>query len=131
MLPDNSNRVALAGAASFDPLGRFSPDDNRVLIMRYEKDTQKVCTADLDGGNVRFAYVETAQSRATSVGWSPDAKRLAMVLYDWQTGRNGQKTLIANVGARSRIAIVDLDGGNLRELTLENVVIQTNNLEWR
>ncbi len=130
MLPDKSGRTKVSGRA-MDGVGRFSPDDRRVLVVRYEDNVQRICTVDLDGRNVQVAYTETPETRAKDVGWSPDAKRISLVLMDWYTHEKPQRKTIGGAQSNERIAIVDVDGRNVHVLQLDRPVVSINGLDWR
>ena len=130
VLPDRTNRTMITRMKQTDYQGRFSPDDKKVVVLRSEGRTKKVCTVDTDGKNVQVAYTEKELTNPEHVGWSPDGKRLAVVLFDWQL-EGGKKIMRAGENASYRIAIMDLDGGNYHEVTLDRAVSEIGGIDWR
>ncbi len=98
--------------------------------VRREARQLTVCTADIDGSNVQVAFTEKELTCPEAVSWSPDGKRLAVVLFDWHL-ETGRKFLGGDVDAHYRIAIMDLDGGDHQELALDRAATQIMGIDWR
>ncbi len=91
VLPGKSRKTMITHMKQSDYHGRFSPDDKRLVFLRREARKLKVCTADADGKNVQVAFVEKELTCPEDVGWSPDGKRVAVVLFDWTLDEQGRK----------------------------------------
>jgi Tol biopolymer transport system component len=131
MLQDGTQTKRLTAKGLSDHHGRFSCDDKKIAFMRRSKGKMSVCTADADGKNVVIAYTEQGLVNINQVCWSPDANRLAVVLNDWSLDGDGNKIMRSGEDHKFRIAIMDLDGGNYHELTLDRAVTEISNLDWR
>jgi beta-lactamase regulating signal transducer with metallopeptidase domain/Tol biopolymer transport system component len=149
---DGTGRRRLTNTADgrkHSQFARFSPDSRRIVYhcQTYAGDSP----VDDSGGNTKMSLRvinidgtgdseilgETkAESAADSLlrtapmsaRWSPDAKHLVVVLCD-HSGRG-----IAAIGGNWRLAVIDSNGGNLRELKLEgvlNTVLPWDGPEWR
>ena len=62
--------------------------------------------------------------------WSPDGKRLAIVLHDWPVGPDGRQTLSDSSDADYRVEVIDADGQNRRRLPLPKADF-IGSLDWR
>ncbi len=149
MKPDGSERRPLTNTnknASRNEHPRFSPDGRHISYLRtlYQgadnaPDSRfSLRTINMDGTDDREILGETAVVPAPAnatwtapmgARWSPDGKHLAVVLFDHT--RDGG---ILAINGNWRLAIIDADGGNLRELMLEGVlttVLLGDGPEWR
>jgi Tol biopolymer transport system component len=148
--PDGSGRRRIAVVAEFSSFGsprpRFSPDGRRIVYLRAlrsgEEDagtaTYSLRTVNIDGTDDREILAErkvdsssgpTIWTAPLVARWSPDGKHIAVVLFD-HTRSGG----VVAMGGNWRLAIIDADGGNLRELKLEgvlNTVLPWDGPEWR
>jgi dipeptidyl aminopeptidase/acylaminoacyl peptidase len=141
--PDGSGRRRLANSVEYS-LGRssFSPDSQRIVYlsrqMLGDKSRFSLRTINIDGtGDRELLGEKKAGSEPDSAlwtapmaaRWSPDGKHLAVVLFD-HTHDGG----ILAINGNWRLAIIDADGGNLRELHLHgvlNTVLPWDGPEWR
>jgi beta-lactamase regulating signal transducer with metallopeptidase domain/Tol biopolymer transport system component len=146
--PDGSGRKRLTNAGSSSSRNehpRFSPDGRRIVYLQtgHQGDNVRdvrfsLRTIDIDGTDDREILGETrvgsTPNEATwtapmAARWSPDGKHLAVVLFDHK--RDGG---ILAINGNWRLAIIDADGGNLRELKLQgvlNTVLPWDGPEWR
>ena len=140
---DGSERRYLADSAGY-AMGRtgFSPDGKRVVYLSDQEVDDKrrysLRTINVDGTGDREILSETKAgskpdaenwTAPMAARWSPDGKHLAVVLFDHS--RDGGITAI---NGNWRLAIIDSDGGNLRELKLDGVlttVLPWDGPEWR
>jgi hypothetical protein len=131
-LSSNGELVAdLTGPGQFDYQGRYSPDDTRIVFLRRQSGKLGVYTSSDAGKNPLLAYSEQGVTEPQRPAWSPDGRRLAAVLFDWTLNEQGRKVQRAEDDSKFRIAIMDDDGGNFRELTLDPSVREIGSLDWR
>ncbi|MEX0679714.1 MAG: hypothetical protein WD063_21775 [Pirellulales bacterium] len=129
--PDGSDATNLTSNGQYDYHGRFSPDDTRIAFMRRQGGQFSVCTADIDGKNPQIAFTEKGLTYPDHVAWSPDGKQLAAVLFDWALDAEGRK-VFRDADANFRIAIMNPDGSDFRELKLNgDVIFMGGDLDWR
>jgi Tol biopolymer transport system component len=132
MLPDGTEEIVLTKKGQRDYYGHYSADDNKIVFARREGGTKlKICTANVDGSDVQVAYNEQGVTTPQHVCWSLDGKRLAVVLFDWSLDEHGRRVRRRDDDSKFRIAVMDLDGKNFRELTLDRDVREIGELDWR
>jgi Tol biopolymer transport system component len=131
LLPDGTQATNLTDKGQYDYQGRFSADDKKIAFLRRQRGLLNVCTSDADGKNAQVAFTEKDLTYPNEVCWSPDAKRVAVVLFDWTLDEQGKKVRRGSDDSHFRIAIMDLDGANYRELPLDRAVNQIGAVEWR
>ena len=113
---------------------RFSPDGKKILYsyLRPDKVEGGWWIMDVDGQNPREVYRHEGLPSSDSACWSPDGKRLAVVLFDWSLDEKGRPTRRADESANFRIEIMDADGKNRRPLPLDNLKpVFLNDPDWR
>lgn len=99
---------------------RFSPDGKKVLFLHQTRgDGSCIWTVDVDGQNAKEIVKEFGPTWPHGAFWSPDGKQIAVILFDWELDKNGQKVMRLSKANRFRIEIMDADGANRRELTLK------------
>ena len=54
--------------------------------------------------------------------WSPDGKKLAVVIFDWTVGPDGKKSLGNPVDGDFRVVVMDADGSNAKRLDLPKAI---------
>src|SRR5262249_50254966 len=87
---------------------------------------------DADGANPREVYRREGETSSDSACWSPDGKRVALVLFDWIIDEKGNRTLRPEKNKNFRLARMDGGGKNRREVSLENMkLLFLNDPEWR
>jgi hypothetical protein len=131
MLPDGTQSTALTTKGQYDYQGRFSLDDTKIAFLRRQRGLLSACTADVDGKNSQVAFTEKGLTYLKQIGWSPDAKRVALVLFDWTLDEKGKKVQRPDDDSHYRIAIMDCDGANYRELSLDRAADEIGSLDWR
>jgi len=131
MRTDGSDALALTEKGNMAYQGKYSFDDKKIAFLLRKKGVLSVCTADADGKSVRIAFSEKGLTYPNDFCWSPDAKHLAVVLFDWSLDEQGQKVQRTGEDNHFRIAIMDLDGSNLRELTLDRAVLEIGSPDWK
>jgi Tol biopolymer transport system component len=110
---------------------RFSPDDKKIAVMGRWRGMISVCSMDADGKNLQMACTAKGPTEPKTVCWSPDSKRLAVVLFDWAVDEQGRKILRAEDNNHNRIVLMAPDGANAQELTLDRAVLEIDALDWR
>jgi RNA polymerase sigma factor (sigma-70 family) len=131
--PDATNeRLLTQGGANIDP--RFSPDSKNVLYTGFEQGTYKAWTVEIQGGKRTEIYHQDKRESAlpTSACWSPDGKRIAMIVHDWERSDDGKLFLQDPEKGNYRIIIMDAQGQNIEQLKLKNArLIGGDRPEWR
>jgi Tol biopolymer transport system component len=114
MHPDGTGRRPIAGPG-LGIVPRFSPDSRRIAYVAAPKDAggsmkgQSLWVVGLDG-KARRVYRETDRDRLDqAIAWSPDGKRLAVVLQTWTRIKEGGET-----PKNPRLALIDVEDGLLR-----------------
>src|SRR5262249_20931863 len=98
---------------------RFSPDGKKILYLRQTaKAGNSIWTMDIDGKNAKEIVKEVDLASPDGAFWSPDGKQLAVIFFNWQQDEKGKKFVGDPELSNFRIAILDADGQNRRELTL-------------
>lgn len=113
---------------------RFSPDGRNVAYQRSDAEGRSIRVVGVDGKNPRVILGEKGQTTVDSACWSPDGKRLAVVIFDWQQDKKGEKFIDDPEQANYRLVIVSVDGKHQRELKLADVtkLVQINHCpDWR
>ena len=130
MRPDRTSIRPLTQKGQIDYQGRFSPDDQHVAVVRKENGVRKISTVAVADGSATLVVMEKGLANFEYVDWAPDGKRLAVVVFDWKL-EAGQKIRSIDHDHRFRIAIIDADGANYHELTLDRVVTEISAIDWR
>jgi Tol biopolymer transport system component len=100
---------------------RFSPDGRSVAYQRADADGRSIRVLSIDGKNAHVVLSEKDLTTVDSACWSPDGKRLAVVVFDWQQKEKGEKFIADPERANYRLVIVGVDGKDRRELKLAGV----------
>jgi Tol biopolymer transport system component len=133
MRPDATNeRLLTHGGANIDP--RFSPDSTKVLYTGYESGNYRAWTVAIEGGERTEIYQQEKREVGVPVAvcWSPDGKRIAMVVHDWERTEDGKLMLKDPENGNFRIIIMDTHGQNRKQLRLKNArLVGCDKLEWR
>jgi RNA polymerase sigma factor (sigma-70 family) len=136
MHPDGSGERRLTKGGGLNCYARFSPNGKRIVYLHQERGINSLHVMDADGRNDREILVEKDRVSPHYVCWSPDGKRLALVLITQP--RPGATDLLGNpLQTTFRIELMDPDGGNRRELKLpdaEGAAIQLQGVghpDWR
>jgi Tol biopolymer transport system component len=112
---------------------RFSPDGKKILYLHQTRaEGNSIWTVDIDGENATAIVKEVGLASPDCAFWSPDGKQIAVVLFDWQLDEKGRKVINPSA-ANYRIEIMDLDGTNRRQLTLQGAKLRYVNAlgDWR
>lgn len=121
-------RVSLAAHRAY--AGRLSPDGKQVTYIASAK-PDRVVIVDRDGSNWREVFRGEGLTDPEELCWSPDGKRLAVVLFDW-TEENGRRIMRSEDDHNYRVLIIDKDGKNRRPLLLEGLsVTGISGLDWK
>jgi Tol biopolymer transport system component len=95
--------------------GRFSPDNLRLACLLEKADDISIWVSGVDEAKDRKVY-ESANTASAGLCWSPDGKRLAVVLYD-RVAPDGKEP-VAVSSLKFRLVVMDADGGNAKEVRL-------------
>ena len=96
-----------------------SPDGKRIAWTRQTaKAGNSIWVADVDGKNAKEIVKEVNLASPDGAQWSPDGKKLAVVMFNWELNEKGQRVGRDPENANYRIVIMDADGQNRREVTL-------------
>jgi len=128
---DGTQPTAMTNRRDMAFNAKFSPDDKKIAVVGYRRGMLSVCSMNADGKNVQMAYTAKGLTDPKTVCWSPDSKRLAVVLFDWARDEQGRKILRAEDNTHSRIVLMDPDGANPQELTLDRAVVEISGVEWK
>jgi Tol biopolymer transport system component len=104
-------------AGRLNASSRFCPDGRKIVyICQTAKGENSIWVVDVDGQNAREILTEVDLATPHGVFWSPDGKRLAVILiHPWEKGQ-----MKPGVPTNFRIQIMDADGHNRQELKLAN-----------
>jgi len=118
MKPDGSEQVQITkGGTPF--YTRFSPDGKRVLYADGTTDERRgIWVVDSDGKN-RRKVLSVLDGYQWSACWSPDGKRIAVIIPEKKSN-----------GAKSRLTIVEVDGDQKVEFPLEDIKM-ADMPDWR
>jgi Tol biopolymer transport system component len=119
MHPDGTGQRRLTRGIGLNCTARFSPDGRQLVYLHQERGINSLHVVDVDGGKDRAVVQEKDRLRPEGASWSPDGKRLAVVLD--QQPRPGAVDLLGNpIRDAYRLELMDAGGGNRRELKLRN-----------
>ena len=107
---------------------RFSPDGRRVLYSENGRGEQSgIWVVDADGKNVRLVFPVANPPVVTlaTACWSPDGKRIAIVLAGLQKDVNAER-----LPWPAQIVVMDLDGGHRSEIHIPEAGM-TDMPDWR
>jgi RNA polymerase sigma factor (sigma-70 family) len=93
---------------------RFSPNGQRILFLHQDRTGNSLHVMDRDGKNDQELIHDKKGTRVDSACWSPDGKRIAVVLEDTPERDN----IKSYTRESSRLVILDADGQNQRQLKL-------------
>jgi Tol biopolymer transport system component/beta-lactamase regulating signal transducer with metallopeptidase domain len=99
---------------------RFSPDGNKILFLRQTaKAGNSIWTMDVDGKNAKEILKEVDLASPDGAFWSPDGKQIAVAMFNWELDENGRRVRRGSDNDNPRIEIMNADGTNRRQLTLQ------------
>jgi Tol biopolymer transport system component len=113
---------------------RFSPDGKKILYnyLRPDRVEGGWWIMDADGGNPREIYRREGMTASDWACWSPDGKHVALVLFEWSVDEKGRRIFEPSEIANYRIEIMDADGKNRRQVSLENLKpVFLGDVDWR
>jgi Tol biopolymer transport system component len=131
MRADGTEVTALIGKRDRAFQARYSLDDKKIAIYGTRGGVTSVYSMDADGKHVQVAARTKGLTDPQGVCWSPDAKRLAAVLFDWSLDEDGKKIRRGGEDNHFRIVLVDPDGSNAQELVLDRAVLEIDAPDWR
>jgi Tol biopolymer transport system component len=135
-----ARRRITAPGSGLNEHARFSPDGRQLVYLQRDLETGRhsLRTVNVDGTGDRelLAEIPADTTPATKpwtapmgANWSPDGRHLAVVLFD----RSQRETVMA-INGNWRLAIMDADGANRRELTLQDtlgLVLPFEGPDWK
>jgi dipeptidyl aminopeptidase/acylaminoacyl peptidase len=95
MQPDGSDERRITADGVHGYRARFSPNSRQIALYGGDKESRFVRIVDLDGTNERTILREGAAETPNGLCWSPDGRRLAIVMFDYKLTGDG-KTLGTN-----------------------------------
>ena len=106
---------------------RFSPDGRRVLYTDNGRGEQDgIWVVDVDGKNARRVFPVAPETvTVASACWSPDGKRIAIILAGLQRDVNA-----ARLPLPAQIVVMDLDGVHRSEIQIPEAGM-TDMPDWR
>jgi RNA polymerase sigma factor (sigma-70 family) len=117
MHPDGTGQRRLTKDGGLNCYARFSPDGARIVYLHQQRGVNSLHVMDLEGGKDREVLNEKDRLTPDSACWSPDGKRLAVVLV--RRAKPGATDLLGSpILDTYRLEIMDADGGNRREIKL-------------
>jgi WD40 repeat protein len=134
MRPDGTEQRRLT-KDGLNVYSRFSPDSRSIVYVHQDKEGNSLRVVNIDGRDAREILKAEGAGGAGACGaacWSPDGKQLALHRYDWEIDENGRKLKRAGNDHHDRIEIVDVEGGNIRRITLASLQpLDIGRPEWR
>jgi RNA polymerase sigma factor (sigma-70 family) len=128
---DGSESRRLSDLGGFNEPGRFSHDGTRVAWCRRVKGVDSVWVVNIDGTGKKRVF-EAKDVHTQSVCWSPDGKRLAMVLMDYGASPDGLVNRFQfGPDGNWRIELIDVDSGEHRTVPLKGNVWSLRDVDWR
>lgn len=98
---------------------RFAPDGRRIALYGGDSESRFIRILDIDGKNEQTILREGVTETPNGLCWSPDGRRLAVVMFDYKLAGDG-KSLGTNFDEHDfRLELIDADGKNRRRLKLQ------------
>lgn len=98
---------------------RFSPDSRRIAYVYSTSGVSSIRMVDIDGKNDREVLRAKGVMGLHAVAWSPSGKHLAVVVFEWALGEDGQKFVGAGNDHKHRLLMMEADGSNQREVQVQ------------
>jgi RNA polymerase sigma factor (sigma-70 family) len=136
MHPDGTDQRRLTKGRGLNCYARFSRDGRSIVYLHQERGVNSLHVMDADGGNDRVVVKEKDGLTPDAACWSPDGKRLAVVLI--KRAKQGATDLLGNgIPDAYHLEIMDADGGNRHDLKFriaDNMVVTPHYVghpDWR
>jgi Tol biopolymer transport system component len=131
MRPDGTEELRLT-EDGLNCYPRFSPDSRQIVYLHQTaKDGNSLHVMDVDGKNDRAILREEGLQSVEAGCFSPDGRRLAVVLFDCHLDKSGKKVRRAN-DEHGHLEIINIDGTNGRKLPLVGAeVVWLGHPDWR
>ena len=111
---------------------RFSPDSRKIAYLHYDKEGSGIWVMDVDGQNNHKIFAKEDLVSPMSVCWSPDGKRLAVLLFKYHRNEQGMPILSDPAKADFHIEIINADGGDRRRLDIAGPKVNwIGTVDWR
>ncbi len=131
MKPDGSEERRITQGRGLNVYARFSPDSRKIVYTHQEKAVNSLWVVNVDGTGAKELLREEGLAGIEAACWSPDGKHLAVTRFDWAM-EDGKKLRRAGEDHNERLEIVGADGGDSRELKLDELkVVGLGHPEWR
>ena len=121
IIPPNGGDIlrAIEMPPSAQAIFRFTPDGRSIAFQDSRLGGSNLWAVPLDGkGEAKPLTDFKGEAMDFSFVWSPDGKQLAVTMFDWTLNEQGRRTVGDPNDANFRIAIINADGSNRRELKL-------------
>ena len=131
MRTDATEQRRLTQGRGLNVYARFSPDGKQVLFLHQEKGKNSIRTIELASGKETTLFEDDGLTRVTFACWSPDGSHLTISREDWELDEKGE-AFRGSKDAKPRLAILDLDTKELRELPLSEAKVQWfGHADWK
>ncbi len=130
MRTDGTEQRRLTEGQGLNVYVRFSPDGARVLFLHQEKGKNSVRTIELVTGKETVLIEDDGLRRVNFACWSPGGEHLVILREDWERNEKGKRHRGSN--AKPRLAILDLETKDLREIALPGAEVQwLGHVDWK
>jgi Tol biopolymer transport system component len=126
---DGTEARLLSEPKGFNEPGRFAPDGKRVAWCRYDPEGHSVWVVNTDGTG-RKKVLADAGTHVEGCCWSPDGRRLAVVLADLIPINGHQVVPYNREAGHWRIEIMDPDGQNRSQVPLKGKIVTLRDPDW-
>jgi RNA polymerase sigma factor (sigma-70 family) len=117
MHPDGTGQHRLTQDGGLNCSARFAPDGRHLVYVHQQRGVNSLHVMDIDGGNDRAVVTEKDRVCPEGACWSPDGKRLVVVILKRPTP-GATDWLGSPIPEVRHLEVMDTDGGNRHELKL-------------
>jgi RNA polymerase sigma factor (sigma-70 family) len=126
---DGTEARLLSEPKGFNEPGRFAPDGKRVAWCRNDKEGSSVWVTSTDGTG-RKKVLADAGVHVEGCCWSPDGRRLAVVLADLIPIDGRQVVPYGREAGHWRLEIMDFDRQNRSQVPLKGKIVTLRDPDW-
>jgi Tol biopolymer transport system component len=115
MHPDGTDERLISEGGGVNHSHRFAPDSRTIVYTRFDEkaDEASLWAVDVEGKGRRCVLRERDDAGPFQADWSPDGKRLVVVLFDRSRDDQGKKN---DVIRQTRLEVIDAEGKAIRSL---------------